>query len=380
MHIFKSCVFITMALMSLTGCVKVNSYQEETVPAAANSHEPHTFLQSAFRFSDSEFAAMERGEVVVKIFEMPSVENEVGAFGVVQLNVPKELFVEQFRDIVSFTKSPEVRAIAKFSTPPRLEDLQDLTLSDQVVAMLKTCEPGSCKVKMDARMMQRFRDEIEWNAPNYHEQATQLMKQMLLDYVTRYLKEGDSALGQYDDQKEPLRIEDAFHGVLENSTYLKEYVPELLAYLEDFPNGQLPHVENFLYWSIEQFGLRPVINLYHITIYTRERNGTNDVFITSKQIYASHYFEIAFAFTAFVDEVGGMPPAKSYLMYLNRSRFDNLYGGLKGAIVTIAKGKVYDGVKFYFQQVKNKLETSVLTHKAMDSKSPDHSHASGNVF
>ena len=364
MQMFKNVVLITISLMSLTGCVKVTSYQEETAPAAANSREPHTFLQSSFQFTADELAAMEQGEVVVKIFEMPSVENEVGAFGVVQLNVPKEVFVNQFRDIVSFTKSPEVKAIAKFSMPPRVEDMQDLTLSDQVVAMLKTCEPGSCKVKMDARMMQRFREDIDWDAADYHEQATLLMKQMLLDYVTRYLKEGDQALGQYDDQKEPLRIADAFHGVLGNSTYLKEYVPELLTYLENFPKGRLPHVENFLYWSIEQFGLRPVINLYHITIYTRQRNGANDVFITSKQIYASHYFEIAFAFTAFVDEVGGKSSANAYLMYLNRSRFDNLYGGLKGAIVTIAKGKVYDGVKFYFQQVNNKLESSVLTQKA----------------
>ena len=182
------------------------------------------------------------------------------------------------------------------------------------------------------------------------------MKQTLVDYVTRYLQDGDRALGQYDDQAEPLRIADAFRGVLENSTYLREYVPEFYTYLENFPKGHLPNVENFVYWSIEQFGLRPVINLYHVAIYTRKRNGKEDVFITSKQIYASHYFEIAFGFTAFVDEVGGKRPANAYLMYLNRSRFDKLYGGLKDVIMSIGKGKVYDGVKFYFRQVKDKLE------------------------
>ncbi len=357
MQMFKNVVLITISLMTLTGCVKVTSYKEETAPVAANSREPHTFLQSSFQFSEDELAAMEQGEIIVRLFEMPTIENEVGAFGITQLNVPKEVFVDQFRDIASFTKSPEVKAIAKFSTPPRLEDMQDLTLAEDVVLALKTCKPGSCKVKMDARMMERFYREIDWKAADYHEQATQLMKQMLLDYVTRYLQEGDQALGQYDDQAEPLRIADAVHGVLENSTYLRTYVPELYAYLENFPKGRLPHVENFLYWSIEQFGLRPVINLYHITIYTRQQNGANDVFITSKQIYASHYFEVAFGFTAFVDEVGGKRPANAYLMYLNRSRFDKLYGGFKGAIMSIAKGKVYEGVKFYFQQVKHKLET-----------------------
>ena len=354
-------VLLIIALMSLTACVRVSSYQENSAVIASSSHEPHGYLRSCFQFSENELAAMERGEIIVKVFEMPSVENEVGAFGIVRLNLPKEAFVEQFRDIVSFTKSEEVKTIAKFSAPPRIDDLQDLTLPDEDVLELKNCVPGSCKLKMDARMMERFRKEIDWGAANYHEQATLLMKQMLLDNVTRYLQEGDQALGQYDDQAEPLRIEDAFQGVLQNSTYLRQYVPELYAYLEHFPNEQLPNVENFMYWSIEQFGLRPVINLYHVTIYTRHRNGTNDVFITSKQIYASHYFEIAFGFTAFVDEVGGKRPTNAYLMYLNRSRFDMLYGGFKGVIVSIGKRKVYDGVKFYFRQVKNKLENKLET-------------------
>ena len=69
--------------------------------------------------------------------------------------------------------------------------------------------------------------------------------------------------------------------------------------------AELPNVENFIYWSKEMFSLKPVINLFHVTIYTRERHGTKDVFITSKQIYASHYFETSLGFTAFVDEIGG---------------------------------------------------------------------------
>jgi len=43
-------------------------------------------------------------------------------------------------------------------------------------------------------------------------------------------------------------------------------------------------------------------------------------------------------------------------MYLNRSRFDQLRGRLKGLIVAIAKNRVYDGVKKYFRQVKERLE------------------------
>ena len=303
---------------------------------------------------------MEQGEVVAKVFDIRNVENEVGAFGVVRLNIPKEFFVEQFRDIVTFTESQAVQQIGKFSNPPRLEDIQELTLDIKDINDLKKCQPGACKVKMDAAMMERFRKEVDWSASDYQEQATVLMRQILVDYVTDYLEMGDTALGEYHDQREPLCQAEAFHGLLKNSAYLMEYVPELYTYLMEFPKGQLPNVENFVYWSKEVFGLKPVINLFHVTIYTRKQIDSTDVFITSKQIYASHYFETALGFTAFVDEVGDEWSLDSYLMYLNRSRFDQLRGGLKGFIVAIAKERVYKGVKKYFRQVKERLEARQL--------------------
>ena len=158
----------------------------------------------------------------------------------------------------------------------------------------------------------------------------------------------------------------AFHDMLQTSQYLMTYVPELYTYLHDFPHGHLANVESFIYWSKELYGLKPVLNLYHVIIYTRQHaDDKADVFIISKQIYANHYFESSFSFTAFVDEVGGDTSA-AYLMYLNRSRFDQLRGQLKNMIVAVAKNNVYNGVKKYFRQVKERLEAeqvAVITPK-----------------
>ncbi|MCP4396280.1 MAG: hypothetical protein GY801_03075 [bacterium] len=117
-------------------------------------------------------------------------------------------------------------------------------------------------------------------------------------------------------------------------------------------------MEDFFYWSEEQYGLKPVLNLFHITIYQRKQDDSNDIFITSKQIYASHYFESSLGFTAFVDERGGQDYANSYLMYLNRSRFDQLRGPLKKMIISLAKGRVYNGIEHYFRMVKERLEAA----------------------
>jgi hypothetical protein len=349
----------------MASCVQVAKIDENMAALSIEDslHEPHAFLQRYVNFSEKELAAMEDGKVVAKIFDMGHVENEVGAFGVVRLNIPKKLFVEKFRDIVTFTESDVVEQIGKFSEPPRLEDLQGLTLDGKDLRSLEDCEPGDCKVKLDTAMMERFQKEVDWSSSESENQAIVLMRQFLIDYLNAYLKKGDAALGEYHDQEHPLRIADAFQELLKNAPYLSEFVPELYAYLQNYPNGHLPNVETFFYWSKEQFGLKPVINLFHVTIYTRKHSGSDDVFIISKQIYASHYFETSLGFTAFVDEIGGEDPSNSYLMYLNRSRFDQLRGKLKGLIVTIAKGRVYDGVKKYFRLVKQRLESGTVVKK-----------------
>lgn len=360
-------VFIVFILFGIIACIQLSSYDEFPSSPSASSREPHRFLQKYLKFSRKDLLTMEQGKVVVKVFDVSNVENEVGAFGVVRLNIPKEFLVEKFRDIVTFTESPEVKEIGKFSNPARQEDIQGLTLDSEDLSALKNCKPGDCKVKMDAVMMERFQKEVDWSAPDYKERATALMQQTLVDYVNAYLELGDAAMGEYHDQENPLCLASAFRELLRNSSYLFEYVPELCTYLQEFPKGQLPNVENFIYWSKEQFGLKPVINLFHVTIYTRKQNGSTDIFITSKQIYASHYFETSLGFTAFVDEIGGKWPLDSYLMYLNRSRFDQLRGALKGLIVAVAKDKVYNGVKKYFQQVKERLEVEQIV-KTMSKK------------
>lgn len=350
-------VFVLVGAM-LPGCVRVSSYNHNySVDLLSNLHEPHAYLQNYLNFSQKEIESMEQGEVVVKVFDRGGIENEVGAFGVVRLNIPKEFFVEQFRDIVSFTESDAVEQIGKFSASPSLQDIQTLVVESSEIEDVKRCRPGSCKLKMDTAMMERFQREIDWQSPDYQEQATRLMQQLLVDYVKAYLTHGDAALGEYHDQADPISQAEAFQGLLKNSSYLIHYVPELYAYLKEFPHGELPNAENFIYWSKEIFGLKPVINLFHVTIYTRERRGKTDVFITSKQIYASHYFETSLGFTAFVEETGNQGEPASFLMYLNRSRFDQLRGKLKGLIVSLAKGRVHDGVKMYFRQVKDRLES-----------------------
>lgn len=359
---FYAAISLVM-LFGMSACVQTLPEQELNAKSLVETHEPHTLLQKHLTFSEKDLLAMEEGKVVAKTFDSEGIKNEVAAFGVMKMNFPKELYLEQFRDIVKFTQSPEIKAIAKFSAPPRLEDLTDLSLVTQDLKALKSCCPGACKVKIDDETMLRFQQEVDWTATDSQAQAEALMRRFMFEYLMGYLERGDAALGEYHDKDQPLRIADAFGELLENSAFLFEYVPELYEYLENFPNGSLENVEDFFYWSEEQYGLKPVLNLFHITIYQRMQGDSNDIFITSKQIYASHYFESSLGFTAFVDERGGQEHGNSYLMYLNRSRFDQLRGPLKTMIISIAKGRVHDGVRRYFNMVKERLESAQLVSR-----------------
>ena len=44
-------------------------------------------------------------------------------------------------------------------------------------------------------------------------------------------------------------------------------VPELMAYLNDYPRGRPAGAEDFLYWSVVDFGLKPTIRVNHVIVY-----------------------------------------------------------------------------------------------------------------
>jgi hypothetical protein len=93
-----------------------------------------------------------------------------------------------------------------------------------------------------------------------------------------------------------------------------------------------------------------------MTIYTLTRDGVTNVIVSSKQLYASRYFDSSFALTIFAEEVGGGPEPSSYLMYLNRSRTDQLGGVLGGIKRSIVEGRMVRGLKKTLPQTKDRLE------------------------
>jgi len=312
------------------------------------------FLRRQLSFTPLEIGDLDHGQIVVKL--PPTMESrEVAAFAIMRLRVSPDYYVSKFEDIVNFKKSDNVLQIGKFSNPPRLEDLSNLSLDPADVEAIRYCHLNKCDLKMPAHFIERFMTDLDWTAPNYRERANALMREKLLEYVKGYLQGGNAELAEYRDKPYRVRLGDEFRSLLQPAPYTYGYTPEFENYLETFPRSRPQDSHDFIYWSKEKFGLKPVISITHVIIYKRVTPEGTDVMIASKGIYASHYFEASLGLTALVRGPAS-DPSHSYLIYLNRSRADALRGPFSGMKRALISSSLRDGARKNMELVRQRLE------------------------
>ena len=311
------------------------------------------FLRKQVGLTPLELGSLEKGQTIVKL-PKTSDTREVAVFAIVRLDVPSPFFVDSVRDIVRFKTGDNVMQTGKFSNPPRLEDLSGLTLEAADIEALRRCRVNNCDMKLPARTIERFRKDVNWSAPNYRERASELFRLVLLENVQNYLKAGNAALGEYNDKAYAVRIADEFATLLRPAPYMYAYAAEFEKHLQGFPHANDAGAEDFVYWSKEKFGMKPVISVTHVSIYKRNTPSGLHVLIASKGIYATHYIEVSLGMTGFVQCLS--EPNRSYLIYINRSRADALRGLLAGLKRSLISGSVRDGARKNMELIKEKLE------------------------
>lgn len=297
--------------------------------------EFHNLLRAKAAFDETGFAALEQGQTVVRLLPVQD-KREVAVCGLVGLQVPADVFLQSFREGMARRTNPAILEIGTLGSTPSIDDLRTLTFEDRDLDDMKECVVGDCRLKLSAAMIERFHREVDLQAPDYRSQATQSLKQMLLEYVREYLARGDMALIAYNDKAQEVRVAAEQHALVTASNYVNDVIPKFPQALKGFSTSDLRLVENAIVWSKIKFGLKPVIAINHIMVYKRDEETGPQVLIASRQIYANHYFNSSVALTAFV-KIPGVHPG-SYLFYENRSLAD----GLEGAFSKIKRGIVED--------------------------------------
>ena len=326
---------------------------------AAQSESFLSNLLQQERFSNADLRALAAGQAVVRSLDTP-VRQEIAHFGAVYIDVVVERFVDRFRDIERFESGPGIPQIRRFSNPPRLEDLASLTLPAKDVAALARCRPGDCGVKLPAAAMSRFRTRVDWSAPNPALQANVVAREMILELVNAYRAQGNAALGQYDDNGEPLPVAREFHALLNSGHQLPLPMPELMTFLEQYPRNRPAGAEDFFYWAVVDFGFKPTVRVNHVIIYplAGRPSGVSHV-LAIKQLYATHYFHTTLELRFLVAEERQRDRPGFHLLSITRSRSDGTTG-LTGALIRpVINRRSRNAVRIYLEHLKRQVESTV---------------------
>ena len=326
-------------------------------PAAQSGSTVERLVTQTLGFSTDDVRTLDRGSAVIRSLDTP-VREELANIGVVYVEAPPEQVVEQFRDIERFERGSGIPQIGRFASPPRLEDLQALTLPETDVEALPGCRPGDCEVKLSAPAMERFRTGVDWSSETAAGQADEIAREMILELVRAYQAEGNAALGSYVDGGRPLLVAEQFRALLAGGDPLPVPVPALLAYLDDYPHGRPAGAEDFFYWTVVDFGLKPTIRVNHVTIHPLDAGSSSGAAyaIAIKQLYASHYFHTTLELRFLFDRPRGSGPPGAALVSITRSRNDGMTGFRGWFLRPVIRRRSRDAVRNYLEHVKQQVE------------------------
>ena len=318
---------------------------------AASDFQPdlRAILVRDLKFSAGELADLEHGKIVKHTLPVDG-SREIAAVGGIRVHASKEHFITAYRDIVHFKRGEAVLEIGRFGNPPVLADLDGLTI-DRNDFDLRGCRVGDCDIRLPAATIHRFEHEVEWNRPGADARAAALFKQLLVDNAHAYTTGGPGRITQYDDDKTPIMPVEDFAALVKNSPYVDAVLPGLAAHVSAYPADPLAGAEDFLYWSKEKFGIAPFISVTHVTIVPA---GPHQYVATTRDIYASRYFDASLAMAIASDSVGD--PGSFYLFYVNRSRANALRGAFSRLRRSIVERRAKASLEENLKAVKQRLE------------------------
>jgi hypothetical protein len=273
----------------------------------------------------------------------------------VHVNATPESYIEFFTDFDRLRTLPAYLAIAKFSNPAAVGDLNSFSFGAEDVKELRSCEPGDCKIQLPEESMEAYQKSIDWNAPDIQERVNQLLRQRTIERLQAYQRDGNRALITYDDKDKPLNTAKQFEAILSYAKTLPTNLPDFRHYLLAYPAAKPANTQDVFYWANEKFGLKPTLRVIHVV--TRKAESANEpaYAIAEKQLYASHYFQTALNLTFIIRDAG----TSSTGFYLLRA-MGSTQAGLTGFKGSIIRGKAVKQATSFLEKslgdLKNNLE------------------------
>jgi len=304
-------------------------------------------------FSAADLTAIADGTAVAR--GVPRAErDEAGAIGVVRINLSPDAFLARFRDIVRFERGGGVESVGRFSTPAVMADLDGFVLPAEDALDLQDCALDDCSVNLSAEQIQRF-VAVDKRGPGGRARLTVVARRALVDYVADYQRRGNEALAVYRDREPAFHLREASARLLRQATELQRAAPAIAGYFDRYPAVPLPPgAEEFFYWSLMSFGMKPITRANHVVLMPSTTDGLAGFIAASRTIYASHYFRDGLE----VKHVIPVSPERTafYLLSVNRSHSESLTG-VKGLLLGgRIRSSARSGVERHVLHVKSQAE------------------------
>ena len=205
--------------------------------------ELQKFFRNSIGLNPYQIADISAGKAVSKVLESRTPA-EIFVFGAVYIKAAPVSYIQFATDFNRLRKLPEFLAIGKFSNPPRLKDLDGFAFDAHDIKALKECRPGHCEIQLPAESIEDFHKSINWEAPDLDRQVNDYVHQRVIQRLQAYRREGNQALGVYNDKRTPVNVASQFEHMLSYSRVLPAYLPDFYHYLLAYPHAKSPNIQD----------------------------------------------------------------------------------------------------------------------------------------
>jgi len=329
---------------------------------------PAPLLRGITALDAKRVAEVERGEAVTITLDAPD-KTEIATLGVVKLDVPRAFYVARVRDLTGFLLS-DVRASAgTFSEPASGADVAALSLEPSDVKALAKCRLFACDVKLPAGMMEKLRAAVEGSRDSAP-RADSLVRAWLVDYVNAYRADSDEHLVVYDDTRRSVRSTDVFRTLTSEPLPAGVDGSAFARMLATPRRARPPEMTSRISWEMDRLsGLKPVLEVNERSMYSSPAHPEQS-WMTTKLLYASHYFESQIDLITVADAEPGSAGPASYLVIVRRQKFDDLPSGGLFNIRGKAVKKLRDALRSTLASTRAEMSAAYADSASAPGRSP----------
>ncbi|MGH7470958.1 MAG: hypothetical protein ACRENP_23670 [Longimicrobiales bacterium] len=295
-------------------------------PVQAQQDPPNLrdFLQREVGLTAAELQTAATAQPVTKVVSMAG-PRDIGVFGMIAVAAPRSFLVGRVKDFPQYLRGPTRTRMGLFDAPAQAGNVQSVLVTPEDVKELRSCKPGDCSFKLPASEMKQLREKSAGSEEAAAAIVTAYVRLRMMEFVNDYRARGDAAMLVYDDRG-GVEASRALRELAATPRFLYQYVPEFQQYLDSYPRSKLERASDVVFWSRDELpSLRPILNITHVSVYTPTALPQMTL-VSSKGIYANHYFQAALDILAIVERTDA--PGTSYVLVLRRYRFDSLTAGI----------------------------------------------------